>query len=548
MFKTSRLSRRNRIIRFLVLAILVVGVVLVALLVNNGAGEGSRYSGTFVSLLPAVIAIILALVTQEAYASLFVGIVCGALFAANFSPAGTLAAVTTTGFISVLADSWNVGILVFLVLLGFLVALMNAAGGARAFGRWARAHVKTRKGAQAMTLFLGLLIFVDDYFNCLTVGSVMRPLTDAKGVSREKLAYFIDSTAAPVCMIAPISSWAAAVSAIAASLGMNGIALFCEAIPFNFYSLLTIAMMIFLIILDFDFGPMASAEARTKENAVEEKDEETDTSTGDAGRVSDLVVPVVVLIACCVLGMLASGGFFTQGETFLNLVNAFAASDASIGLAQGALVAVILDVIWFLARKTMSFKTVMASLATGFKAMVPAILILTLAWTLNAKTSALGAAEYVASLMTSAAPAVASLLPALVFLVAIGLSFSTGTSWGTFGILLPIVVNVFRTSPLLVVGISACLAGAVCGDHCSPISDTTIMASAGAECPHLSHVRTQLPYALVVAGVSLVLFIIAGFLPIWWLLLLVGLGLLFGILVLMRRHALRKAPAVPTNQ
>ncbi len=489
----------------------------------EGTGEVAAISGyykTIMSLMPPVIAIILALVTKEVYSSLFVGIVAAALLITDFKPIATLNTVLNDGFIASLADSWNVGILIFLVLLGIIVALVNKAGGSRAFGEWTKKHVKTKVGAQLSTFVLGVLIFVDDYFNCLTVGSVMRPVTDAQKISRAKLAYIIDATAAPICMIAPISSWAAAVSGVVE--GQNGLELFIKAIPYNFYSLLTIIMIIAISLMKFDYGPMKKHEWNAlngdlhSDPAAAAEVEEVVTD-GKKRSVWDLILPVVVLIASCVAGMLYSGGFFTDGVSF---VDAFAGCDASVALSWGAIIALVISIIYLLCRKVLTFKETMECIPEGFKAMVPPILILTFAWTLSGLTGMLGADVYVAELMEGAAAGLTNLLPAIIFLVAIGLAFSTGTSWGTFGILIPIVVSVFSAnSEILTIGISACLAGAVCGDHCSPISDTTIMSSAGAKCNHINHVSTQLPYALTVAAVSFVAFVLAGFVQNWLIVL-----------------------------
>lgn len=492
--------------------------------------------GTFWALVPPIVAIALALITKEVYSSLFVGILVGGLFYAGGNFVGTFNHVLSDGFLSVLSDSYNVGILIFLVVLGAMVALMNKAGGSAAFGNWAKTHIKTRTGAMLATIALGVLIFIDDYFNCLTVGSVMRPVTDEHKISRAKLAYLIDATAAPVCIIAPISSWAAAVTGFVP--GDEGFSTFIKAIPYNYYAILTIVMMLVLAIGKFDFGPMK----RFEENAVKNNDLFTVKSTATntegtepnpKGKVSDLIVPVVVLIALCVLGMIYTGGFF-EGKSF---VDAFAASDASVGLALGSIGAFIITIVILLIRGVVNFKEAMASLPEGFKAMVPAILILTFAWTLKAMTESLGAAEYVAGLMESCAGGLMSLLPAIIFLVGLALAFATGTSWGTFGILIPIVVAVFDglDPQLMIISISACMAGAVCGDHCSPISDTTIMASAGAQCDHVSHVSTQLPYALICAGVSCVTYIIAGFTKSAWISLPIGIVMMIAVLFAFKK-------------
>ena len=511
-------------------------------------------TNSFWSLVPAVVAIVLALCTKEVYSSLFIGIVIGGLFyaidaASGF--AGFFNHIFKDGMIAQLSDSWNVGILVFLVVLGTMVALMNRAGGSAAFGNWAKKHIKTKIGAQVATICLGILIFIDDYFNCLTVGSVMKPVTDKYGVSKSKLAYLIDATAAPVCIIAPISSWAAAVSGFV-SEGENGIALFCKAIPFNFYAFFTLIMMFAMVFMRFEYGTMSSYEkALDTMSKEEEGSDEEDTSKN--GKVIDLVLPIVLLIVFCVLGMIYTGGFFSaqvpgenEGEmvansSYLNFIEAFAGSDASVGLVLGSFAAYILTLIFYITRKVISFKAAMLCLPDGFKAMVPAILILTLAWTLKAMTDSLGAASYVAGLVEGSAQGFQNFLPAIIFVIALFLAFATGTSWGTFGILIPICIAAFPDGALRIISISACMAGAVCGDHISPISDTTIMASAGAQCDHVNHVSTQLPYAFSVAGVSFVTYVIAGFTQslgvvasaaISWV---AGLALLFGFLVFMKK-------------
>ena len=494
----------------------------------------SRFYETPWALLPPVIAIALALITKEVYSSLFVGILVGGLLYSNFSFEGTLLHAVNDGIVASLADSYTVGILVFLVILGTMVAIMNKAGGSAAFGRWASARIKTRAGAQLATIALGVLIFIDDYFNCLTVGSVMRPVSDKSRISRAKLAYLIDATAAPVCIIAPVSSWAAAVSSYVED--GNGLYLFIRAIPFNFYALLTIIMMIFLALTNMDYGPMAKHEKNAKEKGdifsgmKNAADAAAQTSIKN-GKVIDLVFPIVVLIISCVIGMIYSGGFFS-GESF---VDAFSNSDASVGLMLGSAVTLVISVIYFLCRRILTFREIMDSLPEGFKAMVPAILILTFAWSLKTMTDSLGAKQFVETLVKNSAGGFQAFLPAIVFLIACFLSFATGTSWGTFGILIPITLGVFPlTHPLGVVCVSACMAGAVCGDHCSPISDTTIMASAGAQCDHVTHVSTQLPYAITVACVSFVSYIIAGFIPRAIVALPIAIVLMLGTLVVMR--------------
>ncbi len=503
---------------------LIPWITLVALLVLSLSmtvfGEGdaeehvSRMYATFWSLLPPVVAIVLALITKEVYSSLFVGIVAGALFYADFNVVFAYETMIKDGFIAKLADSWNVGILIFLVVLGTIVVLMNKAGGSAAYGKWAVDRIKTRRGALLSTFALGCLIFVDDYFNCLTVGSVMRPITDKQKISRAKLSYIIDATAAPICMIAPISSWAAAVAGVVE--GYNGLDLFVRAIPYNLYSLLTIVMVVVISLARIEYGPMKKHEI----NAVTKGDlyttearpykNEENVVVSTKGKVYDLILPVVVLIICCVIGMIYTGGFFSG----TNFIDAFANCDAALGLSMGSIFALLLIIVYFLCRRVLTFDECMKAIPEGFKAMVPAILILTFAWTLSAMTGLLGADVFVSGIFEGGASSLAAFLPAIVFIVAVGLAFATGTSWGTFGILLPIVVGIGLPSEMLIISISACLAGAVCGDHCSPISDTTIMASTGGQCDHINHVSTQLPYALTVAGVSFVGYILAGVLQL----------------------------------
>ena len=465
------------------------------------------------SLLPPVIAIALALLTKEVYSSLFLGVLTGSFLYCGGNLMDTVNRAFSGGIIASLTDSYNLGILVFLVFLGTMVCLMNRAGGSAAFGRWAQEHIHSRAGAQLATILLGCLIFIDDYFNCLTVGSVMRPVTDKQNISRAKLAYLIDATAAPVCIIAPISSWAAAVAGFAED--GQGLSLFIRAIPFNFYAILTVVMMVGMVIMKVEFGPMAKHEANARDNGdlFSGKNPYANASEEEAspnGKVKDLVLPVVVLIIACVIGMIYSGGFF-EGVDF---ITAFSNSDASVGLMLGSAFALLFTLIYYLFRKVMKFQTMMECIPEGFKAMVPAILILTLAWTLKGTTDDLGAKIFVRDLVQSGAAGFQSLLPAIVFVIGCLLAFATGTSWGTFGMLIPIVQSVFpMDNPLAIVCISACMAGAVCGDHCSPISDTTIMASAGAQCDHVNHVSTQLPYAITCAVVSGVCYLIAGFIP-----------------------------------
>ncbi len=507
--------------------------------------------GSLWSLLPPVVAIGLALITKEVYSSLFIGILTGGVIYAianNSGFEGMFTVVIKDGLIANLADSYNVGILVFLVVLGVIVVLMNKAGGSRAYGEWAAAHIKTRMGAQLSTFLLGVLIFVDDYFNCLTVGSVMRPVTDKHNVSRSKLAYLIDATAAPVCIIAPISSWAAAVSGTVD--GVNGISLFISTIPYNLYALLTIMMVIFMASADMDFGPMKRHEdnARngdlfTTRNKVYEDDDQPIRSKG---KVIDLILPVIILIVLCVIGMIYTGGFFSG----VNFVDAFADCDAAFGLSLGSVGALVVIIIYYLIRGVLRFTECMDSIAAGFKQMVPAILILTFAWTLKTMTNQLEAGAFVSGIVKSAT-AISILLPLILFVVAVGLAFATGTSWGTFGILIPIVTSVFSQElaavaetgeipQMVIVCISACLAGAVCGDHCSPISDTTIMASTGAQCDHVNHVSTQLPYALTVASVCAVGYIISGFVQNVFVVLGSSMVLMLAVLFLIKFLTNRK--------
>lgn len=507
----------------------------------DGEAAASSMYGTFWALIPPVVAIVLALITKEAFSSLFIGILVGALFQCNFAPVATLDTIINDGFVAAIADS--AGIFLFLVLLGIVVALINASGGSAAFGRWAEKNIKTRVGAILATFVLGVLIFVDDYFNCLTVGSVMRPITDGHRVSRAKLSYLIDATAAPICMIAPVSSWAAAVSGVAADLDtdISGIELFVKAIPYNFYSLLTFVFVIGLAVMKFDYGPMKIHEMNAQLNgdlgALETESQEEENSRG---RVIDLVLPVVVLIIFCVVGMIYVGGFFGTdawgGTDYAgDFIGAFGNTDAFVSLPWGALIALIITIIYMVARRVMTFKEAMACVPKGFIAMVPPITILTMAVSLKTMTSLLGADVFVHDVMEGAAQGLYAMLPAVIFLVACLLAFASGTSWGTFGILIPIVVAIFDpSSTLLTIGISACLAGAVCGDHCSPISDTTIMASAGAQCDHVNHVSTQLPYAITVAAVSFVSFVIAGFVQNAVICLIIGAVLMIATLFVIR--------------
>ena len=505
--------------------------------------------GTFWSLVPSIVAITLALVTKEVYSSLFIGIVIGALFFAMSNGTGldgfishllndTVGEgddVASYGLIHSLANSWNVGILIFLVMLGTMVALMNKAGGSSAFAEWASRRVKNRTSAQVTSILLGIILFIDDYFNCLTIGSVMKPIATRQHICREKLAWLIDSTAAPVCIIAPISSWAAAVSGFVSD-GENGLTLFCQAIPFNFYALFTIIFLFIIVYSKYDFPQMRkfyveeteSKDSLKSENAVANAklDVVSNSIVPDLnvqpkrGSIYDLIVPICILLVACVLGMLYSGGYFyADNKNYLDLVNAFAGSDASVGLVVGSMSALIVSLFWYIGRRVLNLNDAMSCLVKGFEAMVPAILILSLAWTLKSMTDSLGAGAYVAGVVSQSAGALQMLLPAIIFIVALFLAFATGTSWGTFGILIPICIAVFPVGdPLRIISISACMAGAVCGDHISPISDTTIMSSAGAECKHVNHVSSQLPYALTVALISFVSYVIAGLTHSWGIL------------------------------
>ena len=521
---------------FSMIMLMLLASPLTALAAEEETAASAKFYGTFWALIPPIVAIALALITKEVYSSLFAGILVGALFYSNFSFEGTVLHIFEGGLISVLTSSYNMGILIFLVILGTMVCLMKRAGGSAAFGRWAGTKIKTRVGAELATIVLGVLIFIDDYFNCLTVGSVMRPVTDKHNVSRAKLAYLIDATAAPVCIIAPISSWAAAVSGFVE--GEDGISLFVHAIPYNFYALLTIFMMIAMVFMKVEFGPMGVHETNALKGDIYTTagrpyaNAEGDAKVNPRGKVIDLLIPIISLVICCVIGMIYTGGFFS-GTDF---VTAFSQSDASVGLVLGSFFALVITIVLYLVRRVMNFRDCMACLPEGFKAMVPAILILSFAWTLKAMTDSLGASDFVYSVVKSSAGGLMNLLPAIIFVIGAVIAFATGTSWGTFGILIPIVVDVFSGTnhELMIISISACMAGAVCGDHCSPISDTTIMASAGAQCDHVNHVTTQLPYALMAAVVSFVTYIIAGFVQTPWIALPAGFVLMFLTLLVVR--------------
>ncbi len=521
-----------------VIAIIIAMIIVVAgaIFFKADAAEGaSMYASTAMALFPPFLAIALALITKEVYSSLFIGILLGGLLSANWNIVGAMDYLVNDGIIA--AISSTAGIFMFLVILGVLVALINKSGGSAAFGRWAKVHIKSRVGAMIATFILGVLIFIDDYFNCLTVGSVMRPVTDNHKISRAKLAYLIDATAAPICMIAPVSSWAAAVSQFAEGTAYSGIELFIRAIPYNFYSLLTFVFIITLALMKFDYGPMKLHEF----NAINNNDlftcgervaETNENEANPRGRVIDLILPVIVLVITCILGLLYVGGFFAGSD----FVTAFGDTDATVGLPWGALIALVFTVIYLIARKIVTFKEAMECVPKGFIAMVPAILILTFATALKNMTGLLGAADFVGALMDSAAAGLANFLPAIIFIVACVLAFATGTSWGTFGILIPIVAAIFEPgSQFMIIGMSACLAGAVCGDHCSPISDTTIMSSAGACSDHLNHVSTQLPYAITVAAISFVMYLLAAFVPNAYILLPVGAILTVATLFVIKK-------------
>lgn len=547
-------SSKKNLIAICVIIFIIAGLGIASIYVDKIPSPSEH--ATFWALVPSVVAISLALITKEVYSSLFVGIVIGSVFASNFSFTGTITNVLQEGLIEQLSDSSNVGILIFLVILGAIVALMNKAGGSKAFGEWAATHIKTRQGAQLCTVLLGVLIFIDDYFNCLTVGSVMKPVTDKHRVSRAKFAYIIDATAAPICIIAPISSWAAAVSGFVK--GEDGFGLFIKAIPYNYYSFLTLVMMVTMIILKVEFGPMEKHELNAlKGDLISAGDgkktvtaEETDVVNAN-GKVVDLIIPIICLVISCVIGMIYTGGFFS-GTGF---VEAFSNSDASVGLAIGSLFGLIITILLYVLRGVLSFNKCMEAIPEGFKAMVPAILILSFAWTLKGTTDMMGAKDFVqnALSLSSGSPdrsgvALLCFLPAIIFIVGCFMAFATGTSWGTFGILIPIVCAVFEGTDynMMIISISACMAGAVCGDHCSPISDTTIMASAGAQCNHVDHVATQLPYAIVAAVMSFVAYAIVGpmtyYLHVKWFVMLpifiaLMIALVFGIKVIKRKNS-----------
>ena len=544
---STRSNTRLRTVTTVISLAVALCVVVVALILTHTSGAQT----TAWALLAPVIAIALALITKEVYSSLFIGIVIGALLYARSDPATALNTIVGKGLASAVADS--AGIFIFLVILGIIVCMVNRSGGSHAFGRWAQKHIRTRVGAAIATFLLGVMIFIDDYFNCLTVGSVMRPVTDGHRISRVKLAYLIDATAAPICMIAPISSWAAAVSGCVDSEIYSGLELFVRAIPYNFYSLLTIVFIIALSVMGFDYGKMAGFEIRAQggdRGALEEDAAGNGEAVNPRGSLWDLIIPIVILVVTCVCGLVYVGGFFgpnefCEADNSGNFLAAFGATDAFVGLPWGGLVSLVLITVYLIARRLLNFREAMECIPKGFIAMVPAILILTFATALKNMTNLLDAAGFVRQLMEGAAGGLSLFLPAIIFLVACGLAFATGTSWGTFGILIPIVTNIFPAdSDLLFIGISACLAGAVCGDHCSPISDTTIMASAGAQCNHVDHVATQLPYAVTVAGISFVCYLIAPLIDNWFITFPIAVVLTVGTLFVIRAVTRRRAGAV----
>lgn len=548
---STRSNARLRTVTTVISLAVALCVVVAALILTHTSGAQT----TAWALLAPVIAIALALITKEVYSSLFIGIVIGALLYARSDPATALNTIVGKGLASAVADS--AGIFIFLVILGIIVCMVNRSGGSHAFGRWAQKHIRTRVGAAIATFLLGVMIFIDDYFNCLTVGSVMRPVTDGHRISRVKLAYLIDATAAPICMIAPISSWAAAVSGCVDSETYSGLELFVRAIPYNFYSLLTIVFIVALSVMGFDYGKMAGFEIRAQggdRGALEEDAAGNGEAVNPRGSLWDLIIPIVILVVTCVCGLVYVGGFFgpnefCEADNSGNFLAAFGATDAFVGLPWGGLVSLVLITVYLIARRLLNFREAMECIPKGFIAMVPAILILTFATALKNMTNLLDAAGFVRQLMEGAAGGLSLFLPAIIFLVACGLAFATGTSWGTFGILIPIVTNIFPAdSDLLFIGISACLAGAVCGDHCSPISDTTIMASAGAQCNHVDHVATQLPYAVTVAGISFVCYLIAPLIDNWFITFPIAVALTVGTLFVIRAVTRRRAGAVQCDE
>lgn len=533
-------SIRTRLNYIFGLAILIIASMPALCFAAEETAKKPALYATVFSVLPPLIAIVLALITKEVYSSLFIGVFAGAVLYAGANFSGIMNHLLQDGIIASLSSAGNVGILIFLVILGMFVAMMNLSGGSAAFGEWASTKVKSRQHAQFTTILLGILIFVDDYFNCLTVGSVMKPLSDKFNISRAKLAYLIDATAAPVCIIAPISSWAAAVSGFVQ--GQNGLTIFIRAIPYNFYALFTIVMMFAIVAMNFDYSKMAIYEKNAIENGdlltvhenLSSQDEEI--SQNHNGHVADLIVPVIVLIICCLMGMIYTGGFFS-GTSF---VDAFAGCDAAASLSLGSLVALLITIVYYCARRVLTFRECMDCVPEGFKQMVSPILVLTLAWSLKCMTDSLGLAPFVAGMVEKMPASWMALIPAVLFVISCALGFASGTSWGTFGILIPIALAITASRPdMMIPVISACMAGGVCGDHCSPISDTTIMASAGAGCNHISHVETQLPYALTVLVISTISYVVVGFTKSAIPGLIVGVVLLFLFLNMMKKRQAR---------
>ena len=521
-------KKSTKIAYFVALGVFVVLLAILGFTFKDAPiiveGAATPFAGTFWSLLPPIVAIVLALISKEVYSSLFLGCLVGALLVSNYQPWETLVQLVEgdNGIVTTVSDAGNIAIIVFLVVLGIMVDLMNKTGGSEAFGRWATKTVHTRAGAQLMTMLLGVLIFIDDYFNCLTVGAVMRPVTESHHISRAKLAYVIDSTAAPVCMIAPVSSWAAAVSGYVNSDSVSGIQMFIRQIPWNYYCLLTLLMIVVISVLNIDYGPMLTHEynAQVKNDLFTTPErpfagaDDYETNSKVKSSVIDLILPVVVLIATCIIGLIYTGGFFdTESGNYHAFASAFSDASSGAGLAIGSMLALVFTYVYYWLRGSIGFEKSFESVPQGFIQMISPILILSFAWTLCGLTRyGMNSADFVISAM-SGAGSFAKFLPAMIFIIGAAIGFATGTSWGTIGIMAPIVVQVFNydQQPILcTIGLAAACAGGVMGDHCSPISDTTIMASAGAHCYHLNHVFTQIPYALTVAGVSFVSFILAG--------------------------------------
>ena len=541
---------KRKIAPVLLVLTAALGLLLTTAFAAGEAEYVSSFYSSALSLLPPVVAIGLSLITKEVYTSLFLGCLVGGFLYANFNP---VLAVTSTFDTLCTAVGGNLGIVAFLVILGIIVVLMNRSGGSKAYGDWAKKKIKTKRGALLATMVLAIVLGVDDYFNNLTTGNVMRPVTDSHNISRAKLAYMCDATAAPVCIMMPISSWAAAVSGVADTMeGVSGLQLFISAIPWNYYALLTLFMLVVLAVFDLDYGPMKVHEDNAKKGDLYTTPERPYANADDSknstnGKVTDLVIPVIILIIFCVTGLLYTGGMFEGG---ISVIDAFSNCDAPTGLMYGSFLALVLIFAFYMIRRTMTFHQFTDCIAEGFNIMVPAILILTFAWTISDVTNGLlGAKYFVADAMASVAGSFANLLPAVIFLVACGLGFATGTSWGTFGILIPIVVSTFGADAgtILTIGIASCLAGAVMGDHCSPISDTTILASTGAQCYHLNHVKTQIPYAVTVAAVAFVNYIIAGYLQNVIIDLIIAFASMFGVLVIIRMVEQKKQPAAVKN-